>query len=361
MASEPFGPDPCDSLVQARRINESCERFESAWRSGAEPRIEDFVSSATPEDGILMLRELLALEIELRQARGEALCAADYEERFPGSGALINSVLEEAEAIGRRPHSSSETLASTVKEDDRSQTIDFGDVHKDNSMRTGCPVAEEQLGDYVLLEEIARGGMGVVYKARQVSLKRNVALKMILTGIMATPAERERFRREAEWAAHLSHRNIVPIIEVRDESGVLFFSMEFVEGGNLAQRVFQFKSDPMAAARLIETLAKAVHYAHGKGFIHCDLKPSNILIDLDNEPHITDFGLARRASDDSSLTATGAILGTPSYMAPEQASGQRKLIGAATGVWTGGDSLRALDRPASISHSDHDGNGGPGP
>jgi serine/threonine-protein kinase len=175
--------------------------------------------------------------------------------------------------------------------------------------------------------------MGVVYKARQVSLKRNVALKMILTGIMATSAERERFRREAEWAAHLSHRNIVPIIEVRDENGVLFFSMEFVEGGNLAQRAFQFQSDPMAAARLIKTLAKAVHYAHGKGFFHCDLKPSNVLIDLDNEPHITDFGLARRASDDSSLTATGAILGTPSYMAPEQASGQRKLIGAATDVY----------------------------
>ena len=154
-----------------------------------------------------------------------------------------------------------------------------------------------------------------------------------MTGALATLTERERFRREARLAARLNHRNIVPIVSVHDQDGILFFTMKLIDGGNLAQLACQFKEDPRLIARLIKTLAGAVHHAHGHGFIHCDLKPSNILIDQDGEPQITDFGLARLASDDSSLTATGAILGTPSYMAPEQASGQRKSIGPATDVY----------------------------
>src|SRR5271157_4140381 len=164
-------------------------------------------------------------------------------------------------------------------------------------------------------------------------LKRLVALKMILSGSLATPAERARFRREAELAANLDHPNIVPIYEVRDQDGMLFFSMKLVDGGNLDQLLATFTRDPRATARLVVTLAQALHYAHGKGFIHCDLKPSNVLIDHDGQPQITDFGLARRTAQDSSLTATGAILGTPSYMAPEQAAGQRQSIGPATDVY----------------------------
>ena len=195
------------------------------------------------------------------------------------------------------------------------------------------PPGEDRVGDYLLLEEIARGGMGIVYKARHIGLKRIVALKMILSGPMATAPERARFRREAELAANLDHPNIVPIYEVRDQDNILYFTMKLVDGGNLSQHRSAFTRDPRATARLIMTLARALHYAHGKGFIHCDLKPSNILIDCDGQPQITDFGLARRASENSSLTASGAILGTPSYMAPEQAAGQRKSIGPATDVY----------------------------
>jgi serine/threonine-protein kinase len=189
--------------------------------------------------------------------------------------------------------------------------------------------------------------MGIVYKARHEALKRLVALKMILAGSMASTAERARFRREAELAANLDHPNIVPIYEVRDSDGVLFFCMKLVDGGNLAEQRPKFRNNPLATARLIATLARALHYAHGKGFMHCDLKPSNILIDRDGQPQITDFGLARRTAENSSLTATGAILGTPSYMAPEQASGQRQSIGPATDVYGLGAILYELltDRP----------------
>jgi len=205
----------------------------------------------------------------------------------------------------------------------------------EESNRGGRPVppGEEQLGDYLLLEEIARGGMGIVYKALQQSLGRQVALKMILSGSLASPAERERFRREAQLAAGLDHPNIVPIYEVDELDGVPFFSMKLVDGGNLSQQISRYARNPRATARLMAKLAAAVHYAHGKGFFHCDLKPSNILIDRDGQPQITDFGLARRVSEDSSLTATGAILGTPSYMAPEQAAGHRRSIGPGTDVY----------------------------
>jgi serine/threonine-protein kinase len=175
--------------------------------------------------------------------------------------------------------------------------------------------------------------MGVVYKARHRGLKRLVALKMILSGSMATSEERERFLREAELAANLDHPNIVPIYEVDEHQGRPFFSMKFVDGGSLAKQVGRFQDDPRAAARLVSTLARAVHHAHGQKFLHCDLKPSNVLLDSQGRPYLTDFGLARRAGVDSSLSISGAILGTPSYMAPEQAAGSRARLGPTTDVY----------------------------
>ena len=161
---------------------------------------------------------------------------------------------------------------------------------------------------------------------------------MILTGQMASNEERERFLREAELAANLDHPNIVPIYEVSEFQGCPFFSMKLIEGQSLSRLIKQKtreKSayDPEAAARLTATLARAVHFAHERGFLHCDLKPSNILLERDGRPYVTDFGLAKRASEDSSLSVSGAILGTPSYMAPEQASGSRKSLSPATDVY----------------------------
>ena len=177
------------------------------------------------------------------------------------------------------------------------------------------------LGDYELLEEIARGGMGIVYKARQVSLNRLVALKMILAGQFASAAEVQRFRREAENVANLDHPSIVPIYEVGEHQGNQYFSMKRIEGGSLPHG----KREPHAAAQLVATVARAVHHAHQRGVLHRDLKPGNILIDADGEPHISDFGLAKRVEGDQHSSQSGSIVGTPSYMAPEQAAGKKGL------------------------------------
>jgi len=188
-------------------------------------------------------------------------------------------------------------------------------------------------GDYALLEPLGRGGMGVVYRARQRSLNRLVALKMIRTGRFASADELRRFHNEAEAVATLDHPHIVPIYEVGEHRRHHYFSMKLIMGGSLAERLAKFASDPRAAARLVATAARAVHHAHQRGVLHRDLKPANILIDEQGQPHVTDFGLARRLEADSGLTQSGALLGTPSYMAPEQTSGRRSAITMATDVY----------------------------
>jgi tRNA A-37 threonylcarbamoyl transferase component Bud32/outer membrane protein assembly factor BamB len=197
-------------------------------------------------------------------------------------------------------------------------------------------------GDYELLEEVARGGMGVVYRVRQTKLKRIVALKMILSGHLATEQDVKRFYAEAQTAAGLQHPNIVAIHEVGQHDGQHYFSMDFVEGSNLAAMVLHQPLDPRQAARYTRTIAEAIHFAHEHGTLHRDLKPSNILIDQLDQPRVTDFGLARRLEAESGLTATGAIVGTPSYMPPEQASGSREQLTRASDVYSLGAVLYEL-------------------
>ncbi|MBL9133204.1 MAG: serine/threonine protein kinase, partial [Verrucomicrobiaceae bacterium] len=199
-------------------------------------------------------------------------------------------------------------------------------------------------GDYDLLSPIARGGMGIVYRARQRSLNREVALKMVLSGQFANAEEVRRFKAEAEAAARLDHPHIVPIYEVGEHQGRAWFSMRLVEGGTLAQKVMTApggKLAPREAAALLIKIARAVHYAHQRGLIHRDLKPANILLDAQGEPHITDFGLAKEIESDGH-TMTGAVLGTPGYMAPEQAAGKVNELTTAVDVFALGAILYHL-------------------
>ena len=189
-------------------------------------------------------------------------------------------------------------------------------------------------GDYELAQEIGRGGMGVVYRARQASLSRDVAVKMILRGQLASQADRERFEAEAQAAARLDHPGIVPVYEVGEIDGRPYFSMKHVRGTTLAQRLAEGPLPPREAARMLAAVARAIHFAHMRGVLHRDLKPSNILLDEQGEPHVTDFGLAKQSTDAVTLTKTGAVLGTPAYMAPEQAAGARGQVGPRSDVYS---------------------------
>ncbi len=204
------------------------------------------------------------------------------------------------------------------------------------------PLAPVRMGDYELGEEIARGGMGVVYKARQISLNRTVALKMILAGEFAGPKFVQRFRTEAEAAAKLHHPNIVAIHEIGEHEGRHFFSMDCVDGPSLQDAVRREPFSPKRAATCVRTLAEAVHYAHQQGVLHRDLKPSNVLLGPDDQPMITDFGLAKVLTSDTELTMSGQILGTPGYLPPEQASGHRGKVGLWSDVYSLGGLLYYL-------------------
>src|SRR5207248_1778627 len=190
-----------------------------------------------------------------------------------------------------------------------------------------------ELGDYELLEEVGRGGQGVVFRARQKSLNRIVALKVISLGQWASKVHLKRFRLEAEAAARLEHPGIVPIHNVGERDGSCYFSMKFVEGGQLDEVT---RREPMPVRRAVELIAKVartVHYAHEHNILHRDIKPGNILLDAKREPHLTDFGLARLVETESTVTRTLEVLGTPSYMAPEQAVGNNDAVSSATDVY----------------------------
>ncbi len=197
-------------------------------------------------------------------------------------------------------------------------------------------------GDYEIIQEIARGGMGVVYKARQVSLNRTVALKKILSGQLAGEEDLKRFQVEAEASAQLDHVGIVPVYDFGQVDGQYFFSMGFVEGDDLAERIRERPMEAEASAEMMIKIAQAVGYANAKGVIHRDLKPSNVLLDGNNDPKVTDFGVAKQQGNDSEMTAQGQILGTPSYMPPEQAAGQGDVVDQRADVYALGAILYAL-------------------
>jgi serine/threonine protein kinase/DNA-binding SARP family transcriptional activator len=323
-------------------VNQLCDEFEDAWKSGRQPRLEDYLNRAPAPGRTLLLRELLCLDYHYHCRLNRTFPLEAYKERFPelDVGWLVEPTAA-PEELAERPMCPSLGTPSQGT----------GDSSSDSSLRH----IGRRLGDYELLAEIAHGGMGIVYRARQISLNRIVAVKLIRSGELASEKEFHRFQVEAEAAASLDHPNIVPVYEIGSEEGFRYLAMKLVEGRNLGDRLDEFgltASPPDAAAgesgrssaaeseqrqreiaRLMTTIARAVHYAHQRGILHRDLKPSNILLDAVNTPFVSDFGLAKRVGPASEggpaeLTGTGMILGTPSYMAPEQARSDKALTTA---------------------------------
>ena len=214
------------------------------------------------------------------------------------------------------------------------QKDDNNDEHLKKKRPESSLTLPYDLGDYVLEEEIGRGGMGVVYRSRRIADNRMVAIKMILAGDFASVAERKRFNAEAEAAAMLDHRNITPIFEIGEHKGMPFYCMKFIEGQTLSQRLAAGPLPTRRAALMLQKICNAIQYAHQQGILHRDIKPSNILIDEDGEPFVVDFGLAKqRSRDANTLTKSGAVLGTPSYMSPEQAAGAKAQVDTATDIY----------------------------
>jgi hypothetical protein len=275
--------------------------------------------------------ERLAELIEsLSEARGPA--AATLLERLVAAHPDLAGQLRELFAAMSMADAVAE--ASTILEPPRSEPPVLAPPPAPGSFVPGVTPLPASFDDYELLEEVGRGGMGVVYRARQTSLDRTVAVKMLLRRDLATAADLARFRSEAEAAARLDHPGIVSIFEVGECGGHPFYSMRFIEGTTLAKRLAAGSVPPREAATILARVAEAVDAAHRGGVLHRDLKPSNILIDATGKPHVSDFGLAKRIEADQDVTHTGAILGTPCYMSPEQAAGSRGDLGPTSDVWS---------------------------
>ena len=279
------------------------------------------------------MEELLRVELELRRRAGEEPVPEDYTPRFPEHAKRIEVIL--SPGPGRSAPSVPRHELPTIAPDTTN-----GQAGNHGEPAVGARV--RYFGDYEIAREIARGGMGVVFQATQISLNRPVALKMILAGQLADDTDVRRFRTEAEAAANLDHPGIVPIFEVGQHEGQHYFSMGFIEGQSLAQRLAEGPLPAREAAALLMKVAEAIAYAHRRGVIHRDLKPSNILIDADGNPRVTDFGLAKRVQADSGLTGSGQVMGTPSYMPPEQAGGRRGEVGPAADVYALGATLYCM-------------------
>ena len=273
--------------------------------------------------------DLVAEEYRVRRLFGESPTHDEFYQRYPQHQEKLNELLANIDK-----HLVAEGLALTPVEQ---ETDDFKTTFAEPQPQPQADVADsamkQRIGDYEVISEIAHGGMGVVYKARQTALNRTVALKMIKGARFASDEEVTRFRMEAEAAANLDHPNIVPVYEIGQHEGQPYFSMALVKGESLASVLRENPLPPKRAAELLIDVSAAISHAHSKGVIHRDLKPGNIILDDEGHPKVTDFGLAKQTESGSELTMTGQVLGTPSYMPPEQASGQ-SLVGVEADVYS---------------------------
>lgn len=312
-----------DSLSDDRLIDKACDAFETAWLENTRPEVAAFLDRTPTRVHKTLIPMLIRLDIEYRSRFGCAHSVEDYLEKYPS---LHRD--EVAAWIEQDKSLSSENPKSDFVDTTGPAPLVSGIVEQNDLHRT-----IKYFGDYVLLEKIASGGMGTVYRAQQKTLQRTVAIKTINSGRFASGEEVQRFYREAEAAASLDHPNIVPVYEVGEFQGDHFFSMAYVDGQSLGAKLISSPLSPRESAILLMTTADAVQYAHDQGVIHRDLKPSNILLDHEGRPRITDFGLAKRLVDETAITISGDVLGTPSFMPPEQAAGNINAIGVKADVY----------------------------
>ena len=325
-------------LADRKRIDAICDRFEAAWRTGESPDLAACLAEFSGPARAHLFRDLLALDVEYRASLGDRPTAADYRARFPEHEAIVDAAFAPTHADRHAV-----TIFPAENDDERASDGHFSlDTAQTHPAFEPGPSAVMRAAGYEIQGELGRGGMGIVYKAHHLPLNRPVALKLIKSSGFASVAERQRFQNEAEAVAKLDHSHIVPIYEVGRQAGQHFFSMKLVEGVSLDKRLGEFASNPRAAAKLVAITAEAVHHAHQRGILHRDLKPANILLDVRGEPHVADFGLAKQVDDDPGLSRSGAIVGTPAYMSPEQASGSKAPPTTATDVYGLGSILYSL-------------------
>jgi eukaryotic-like serine/threonine-protein kinase len=319
MVGEP--PVPVPGFIQ---IDALCDRFEGECRAGRTPDLAAYLVGVPDEARVPLFRNLLNLDSEYRRRRGERLDAQRYREQFPELSDVVDSVFLSLSDRSISSDVHTPDSARKKKTDPAGATrlaaciaVDVGPADLWGAL-SAIEYDDLLSSGYEVIRPLGRGGMGVVYEARQVSLNRFVALKLIRSGSFASVTELRRFQNEAEAVAQLDHPHIVPIYEVAQVCGRHFFSMKLIAGTSLDKRLDDFGADPRASARLVATIAEAIHHAHQRGILHRDLKPANILLDADDGPQVTDFGLAKRIDGTSDLTQSTTLVGTPSYMAPEQ-------------------------------------------
>jgi DNA-binding beta-propeller fold protein YncE len=333
------------------------ERFEAAWQRGEQPALADYLPAAGPERRAA-LAELVHVDLERRLKAGEALRVEEYLQRYPelaGDTELVAALLAQEFELRRRREPGLDLqeylrrclrqgVAGAGQAEDGPATLPPQSAESRDSRAEACTVPPEpgsaaagsswpSVAGYEILGELGRGGMGVVYQARHLRLQRVVALKMVLAGGHAGAAALARFQTEAEAVARLQHPHIVQIHEVGESDGKPYFALEFCAGGSLADKLNGTPLPPQEAARMVEILARAMQAAHEAGIIHRDLKPQNVLLTADGTPKVTDFGLAKKLEAASGQTGSGDVLGTPSYMAPEQAGGRAREVGPLADVY----------------------------
>ncbi len=318
-------PDP---ESEASLIDRICDDFEGVWRQGQTPLIDDFLGSADEPFRSRLFEELLLSELEIRCQDGITVDTGMYTAQFPDRKKQVLAVIDQF-------WSAASKRSRGAVQEDAASSLSLG----------SCSESEligREYGNYRLLQEVARGGMGIVFKAYDRKLQRTVALKMILDRNLASKEAVQRFYTEAEMAAGLNHSGIVPVYDVGSHAGQHFYAMGFVEGPTLSEELRRRRFSMEESACLIRDVASAVAYAHEHGVVHRDLKPGNILMSPEGQPLITDFGLAKRTDQPSHLTMPGQILGTPGYMAPEQAAGDVEHAGVPADVYALGAILYHL-------------------